>query len=499
MERTVVSMKTVAIIGGGLGGLTAAITLASSGYHVKLFEKNSHFGGKMLAVDQEGYHFDFGPNTITLPHVFQNVLEKAGLNPNHYFTFEKLTHHTRNTFSDGLSFDLSSSESYMTNQLKQLDPKGAAKYKSFIKDIEKLYSLSNQHFFHRTFQSWRDYLSPQLGNALRKVKPTRTLHDFYEQYFQNPRIIQALDRYATYIGSNPYVAPATFAMIAYLELVDGVYYTKGGNTNIAKGFVHAAKDLGVELYANAKVRQLHVHQKQVEGVVLENGETIEADEVIINGDLLKAYPDLVSEEHRPHFSNQKVREFEPSISGFVILAGLEGRIPDLHHHHVFFSGNYKKEFKQIESGHYATEPTIYICTSSKVDPDVSPNGDNCFILVNAPPTSVGEDDDLDPEEYKQVIYDRLKSFGIDIQSKLKYEQVWTPEDIRDKFGAFRGSLYGPASNRKVDAFARPFNRSQDIQNLYFAGGSTHPGGGSPMVVLSGKNVAEAIVKKHGGG
>lgn len=489
-------MKTVAIVGGGLGGLSAAITLASSGFHVKLFEKNSHFGGKMMAVTLEDYQFDFGSNTITMPHVYQDVLKQAGLEPGHYFTFEQITTHTRNTYSDGLSFDLSSSQSYMIDQLKRLDPKGASKYKSFIKEVEKLYKLSNQYFFNRTIESWKDFLSPQLGNALRKVKPNRTIHELFAQYFQNPRIIQALDRYATYIGSNPYSAPASFAMNAYLELVDGVYFAKGGNTNIAEGFVEAARYLGVELYANTKVKQINIVEQHAKGVTLENDDTINADEVIINGDLLKAYPELVPEEHRPHFTNQKVREYAPSHSGFIILAGLEGRISDLYHDHHFFSGNYKKEFRQIESGDYATEPTIHIRTSSKMDPNVSPSGDNCFILVNAPPTPINSEENFAPDHYKNIIYDRLESFGIDIRSQLKVEQVWTPTDIREKFGAFRGSIYGPASNKKISTFMRPFNRSQDISNIYFAGGTTHPGGGSPMVVLSGKNVAESIIRKH---
>lgn len=496
MERQVLLLKRIAIIGGGLGGLSSAIYLASSGYNVQLFEKNEHFGGKMMSVDLDGYHFDFGPNTITMPNVFQDVLSDAGLVPDQYFTFNKLETHTRNTFPDGISFDFSTSQSYMVEQLMKLDPNGARKYPTFLKSISTLFQLSQKYFLHRTFQSWQDYLSPSLGNALIKVRPHQSIHEFFSQYFENPKVIQALDRYSTYIGSDPFVAPATFAMIAYLELIDGVYYTNGGNTNIAKGFVKAAKELGVELYNNQKVEKLHIEQKKVTGIELENGEMVSADEVIVNGDLLKAYPDLVQEKDRPQFSNKKVREYEPSISGFVILAGLEGRIDALHHHHVFFSNNYKKEFRQIKEGTYADEPTIYICTSSKEDVSVSPNGDNCFILVNAP--AVGKDGELgiDPEAYKQKIYKRLKTFGIDIESQLKFDQIWTPKDISSQFGAFRGSIYGPAANRKKDAFLRPYNRSQDIHNLYFAGGSTHPGGGSPMVVLSGKNVAKSIISKH---
>ncbi|MCD5322471.1 MULTISPECIES: phytoene desaturase family protein [Pontibacillus] len=488
-------MKNIVIVGGGLAGLSAAIHLASEGHQVKVFEKNEHFGGKMKSIDLGSYHFDFGPNTITMPQVFIETIKKAGLNPADYISFKKIEHHTRNVFPDGFVFDLSSSSSFMKEQLKKLDPKGSSRYPEFLKKIESLYTLSHKYFLHRTFESFRDYLSPSLGRALLKVRPNQTMHDFFHTYFENPKTIQALDRYATYIGSNPYVAPATFAMIAYLELVEGVYYVEGGNTKIADAFVQAALHLGVELFGHKMVSRIETSGGEASGVYLESGEFIHADEIIINGDLLKAYPNLVKEEDRPSFTNKRVREYEPSISGFVILAGLDGKMEQLHHHHLFFSNNYKKEFTQLQNGEYPGDPTIYICTSSKSDPTVSPNGDNCFILVNAPAT--GKDRvPIDPEAYKEVIYKKLERFGLSIREKIQVEKIYTPEDLRVDFGAFRGSIYGPAANKKKDAFLRPFNRSQDIKNVWFAGGSTHPGGGSPMVVLSGQNVARAIHNKH---
>lgn len=496
MERKELLLKRIAIIGGGLGGLSAAITLASKGFKVQVFEKNDHFGGKMMSVDIDNYHFDFGPNTITMPHVFENILKEAHLNPEEYFTFKQIETHTRNSYEDGVHFDLSTSSKLMVQQLKQIDPMGASNYPLFLKKIFHLYQLSQKHFLHRTFKSWKDYLSPELGSALLKVKPNQSLHQFFSQHFQNPRVIQAFDRYSTYIGSNPYTAPATFAMIAYLELVDGVYYTNGGNTNIAKGFMKAAQELGVELLPDHEVTKIDVNDQIAKTLEVNGNLHYEVDEVILNGDLLSAYPKLVSEEHRPRFSNKRANDFEASTSGFVILAALEGRIDGLHHHHVFFSNHYEKEFKQLQNGEYAEEPTIYICTSSKVDPEVSPDGDNCFILVNAPATDKEKKSVIDPDQYKEMIYERLKKFGIDIKPILKHEQIWTPSDLEKKFGAYKGSIYGPAANRRKDAFIRPFNQSQDISNLYFAGGSTHPGGGSPMVVLSGKNVANEIIKKH---
>ena len=489
-------MKKIVIVGGGLGGLASAVTLAHAGFEVELFEKNDHLGGKLMPIKLGSYHFDFGPNTITMPAVFNKVISQTGENPLDYLEFIPLETHTRNYFSDGRTFDFTSNQEQMIHQLQTFDSSAAVKYPAFIKEISRLYELSERFFFPVTFQSWRDYLSPSLGFALFQVRPAESMHHFFQRYFKDPILIQAFDRYATYIGSSPYRAPATFSMIAYLELVEGVYYTKGGNTGIAKAFAEVARKSGAQLNTNAAVKKILTDSGEARGIELEDGTRITADLVILNGDLLSAFPELVSEAERPSLSNAKIAAFEPSISAFVITAGLSERLDSLKHHNVFFSSDYRKEFDDLfDASVYSDEPTVYISNSSYTDPSVSPHGDNLFILVNAPALTEEGHLQIEPEAYKERIYDFLLSYGVDIRSYLREEKIFTPAFIRDKFGSFRGALYGPSSNRPKDAFLRPPNASRDIRNLYFVGGSTHPGGGSPMVVLSGLNVTNKIIRK----
>ncbi|MFG6149106.1 phytoene desaturase family protein [Halobacillus sp. B23F22_1] len=486
-------MKTV-IVGGGLGGLSAAVYLAKEGGDVHLFEKNEHFGGKMMPVDQDGYHFDFGPNTITMPHVFKDVLFQAGLNPNEELPFLSIENHTRNQFSDGTTIDFSSNPDFMKEQLRKIDPTAASHYDEFLEEVEKLYHLSNRYFLNRTFSSWRDYLSPSLARAMRKVRPLQSMDRFFKHYFNHPHMVQALNRYATYIGSSPYASPATFAMIAHLELNEGVYYVKGGNTKIADSFVKAAKKLGVHLHSSTEVEKFNVKSDRISSVKLSTGEFVEADRVIVNGDLLESLPALLTEEERPSLKDKKICSIDPSTSAFVITAGLDTRLNMLNHHHVLFSSNYYEEFRTLRRGQYSFDPTIYISTSSKTDPEVSPRGDNCFILVNAP-ADQKDNDAPSATTYRDLIYDKLYEAGFPLSSHVKIEQTYTPRDIQYRFRAFHGAIYGPSSNSKLQAFRRPFNQSVDYKNLYFCGGSTHPGGGSPMVVLSGKNVADKILGK----
>ncbi|MDN3427569.1 phytoene desaturase family protein [Microbacterium sp. APC 3898] len=490
-------MKKIVIVGGGLGGLASAVTLAHAGFEVELFEKNDHLGGKLMPVELGSYTFDFGPNTITMPAVFEKVIAQTGENPQDYLDFMPLEVHTRNHFPNGSSFDFTVDQKKMIQQLHVFDTHAANKYPAFIKEISRLYNFSERYFFPVTFQSWRDYLSPSLGFALLQVRPAESMHHFFKRYFKNPLLVQAFDRYATYIGSSPYRAPATFSMIAYLELVEGVYYKKGGNTGIAQAFSAVARNSGAVLQTGKEVTRILTDDGQAKGIELKDGTRVDADLVILNGDLLSAFPALVEEKHRPSLSDAKVAAFEPSISAFVITVGLTERLDALKHHNVFFSSDYQKEFSDLfDASAYSDEPTVYISNSSYTDPSVSPDGDNLFILVNAPALTKEGQLQIDPETYKERIYDFLLSYGIDVRSYIAEEKIFTPAFIGDKFGAFRGALYGPSSNRPKDAFLRPPNASRDIQNLYFVGGSSHPGGGSPMVVLSGLNVANKIIAKY---
>ncbi|MFD1861610.1 phytoene desaturase family protein [Planococcus chinensis] len=490
-------MKKIIVIGGGLGGLAAAVTLAHAGFHVRLFEKNRHLGGKLMPVHLGSYSFDFGPNTITMPQVFKGIIEQTGERAEDYFDLIPLQSHTRNHFPDGATLDFSSDAAEMEKEIARFSSRDAANYSAFLKEVARLYGMSERYFFPATFQSWKDYVSPSLGLALLRARPAETLHHFFSRYFSDKRLIQSLDRYATYIGSSPFKAPATFSMIAHLELAQGVYYTKGGNVRIAEAFAAVAQKHGAILHTETEVQKILIENGQATGVVLADGRTFEADLVILNGDLLSAYPKLVEERFRSSFTDDKIRRFEPSISAFVITAGLSTRLPGLKHHNVFFSGDYQQEFDDLFSKQrYSEEPTVYISNSSYTDSDAAPEGDNLFILVNAPALASDGSLQIKPELYKERIYDFLQTYGLDIRSHVVEERVFTPVFLKDKFNAYRGSLYGPSSHRKADAFLRPANASTDIENLFFIGGSTHPGGGSPIVTMGGQNLARQIISKH---
>ena len=483
-------MKQIVIIGAGLGGLSAAVTMASRGYDVTVIEKNQHVGGKLMPIITDGHRFDFGPNTITMPDVFRSVIRNSGANPDDYFELIPLAQHTVNHFEDGSTFTFHADREALEAEVRRLtgDEMKKNQLSAYLDEAEKLFAIANERFFTQMDSK----IDPGLWRDMMKVHPLRSLHALHKKYFKDERIIQALDRYATYIGSSPYVTPGTFALIAHLELNDGVYFAKGGNWKIAQGFAKRASELGVEFRLGHEVTKIEVRDKRAHAVVIDDEEVLRCDGVLLNGELLTQYPRLVDAPHRPSFLAPTRDTVEPSISAFVLLVGLSKRLSGLAHHNVYFSSDYEAEFRALfNESRYAEEPTIYISNSSHTDVTMGEAGDNLFILVNAP----AQLDDVDAKTYEHLIRRRLRTFGVDWEdSDVLYERRFTPADLSRDFYSYFGALYGTSSNSKKGAFFRPAPRSEDVSNIWFAGGSTHPGGGSPMVTLSGQFAARSMLE-----
>jgi phytoene desaturase len=229
---------------------------------------------------------------------------------------------------------------------------------------------------------------------------------------------------------------------------------------------------------------------EVTGVQLEDGRTFLADAVICNADAAHLYKDLLEAQFDPRAKN-----LEPSLSGFVMLLGVDGQTPNLEHHNMFFSKNYPLEFSQIfKDLQPASDPSIYVAISSKSDPSQAPSGmENWFVLVNAPSTGRVNWQEQS-EAYSNLILEKLAGYGVEIRDRIRVKCVMTPTDLEHRYRTFRGGIYGTSSNTINSAFLRPQNRSRKVRGLYLASGSAHPGGGLPLVMLSGKLAVEMLIQ-----
>ena len=506
--------KRIAVIGGGLGALSGAIRLAQLGFSVQLFEKNPKIGGKVNEVVLENYRFDTGASLLTMPFVIDELFDFAGFKRSDYLDFVPIDPICRYFFPDGSMMDASADQRKMETAIAQLSPNDVKAYKRFLKYAERIHDLTAEIFMFTPIHEFRKLMRPQYFRTLfrlHQIDPFRTVHQSVSRFFSDPRLVQLFDRYATYNGSDPFQAPATLNIIPYIEYGLGGYYIKGGIYRLVEALEAVARERGVQIYTSAEVEHICRVGKRVNGVQV-NGETVDADYVLCGADAVVAYHELILTKNATPTSmlkarvlgqghqhqRKKVNQLEPSLSGMVFLWGIKGKHPKLVHHNIIFSSDYNAEFRQIfKHQRVPDEPTIYIAITSKADAAHAPvDGENWFVLLNMPYLVPGQRWKKEKVRMRAVVLDRLKQLGFDIANQIEVEQIYTPEDFAELYASNQGSIYGVSSNSKTTAFKRLPNRSRLLKGLYFAGGSVHPGGGIPLVMLSGKMAATLIAEDH---
>lgn len=479
-----------------MGGLAAAIRLAAKGHIVTIFEKNERVGGKLNLLERDGYYWDTGPSLITMPFVYEDLWQAAGKNFHDYVKLVPVDPICRYFYPDSAHtvFDASDSFAQMTAAIEKLNPADVANFFRFMSYSRRLYQLTAEAFLFNGLNSPRDWLQLSFVDSF-KIDPFRTVHGAVSSFFQDKRLVQLFDRYATYNGSSPFLAPATLNIIPYVEIGMGGWYVEGGLYELARAYRCLAEEVGVTIHAGEQYAVEEIlHQRQrVSGVRLKNGETINADVVLANSDVAYTYDQLLKDRGQAN----KFAKLEPSCSGFILFLGVKKQFSQLAHHNILFSQDYHREFADIfEHKIPPHDPTIYVCWTGRTDTAKAPDGcSNLFVLINAPYLSEAFDWEAPDQtlHYRDLVVKKMEEFGFaGLDKAIEVEEIMTPLDLARRYNAERGAIYGLSSNNRFSAFMRPPNRSRRYRNLYFVGGSTHPGGGVSLVTLSGQIVAKLI-------
>ena len=491
-------MKEIIIIGAGLGGLSAACRLARQGFSVTVLEKNESVGGKVNFLEADGYKFDTGASLLTMRHVLEELFEFCGKRLADYLEIVPLDPICRYFWADKTVFEASGNLQKTEREIKRIEPRDVEGFRKYLSDAKQKYEIAERTFLAHSLNDLPDLLRPKYLRDLLAISSLRTLDSHNKKYFQSPKLRQLFNRFATYSGSSPYKIPATFALVPFVEFGLGAWYVRGGMYEIPRALEKLAKELNVSIYTESAVEKIIVEKGRATGVRV-GGETFGADFVIANSDAIETYRHLIDAKDRKRFTDKKLARREPSSSGFVLLLGTRKKFEQLAHHNIFFSNDYKAEFDAIfKEKRPSLNPTIYVCASSRTDATQAPGGcENLFVLVNAPYTGDKTDWNAERAGYRDLIIEKLEEFGLNgLKDSIDFEQIITPEDFERKYAANKGSIYGASSNGILSAFLRVPNKARDIENLYFAGGSTHPGGGIPLVLLSGKMAADLIVREN---
>ena len=479
-------MSTAVVIGAGLGGIAAALRLRARGWQVTVCESGPTFGGKMNSWTERGFRFDTGPSLITMPWVFEDLFRVAGSRLQDHVELIPLTPLSEYFFPDGTSFTYSADLPQWLGTLKRVAPADTDGFMRFLHLGSRLYEVSKQTFLRRA-----PFDKPELAD-LRVLKdfPLRhgwgNYHDTVAAHFRSPHLRQLFDRYPTYVGSSPYLSPATLAVIPYIEYAFGGYAVRGGLYRIVEALVSLARSNGITLLADSEVTHIETNGAHVGGVQLADGSHLPADLIIMNGDA--ALTDKLLGTSSAPIEGR-------SMSGFVMLLGLKQTLPQLGQHSIYFSADYAAEFDRIfKAQRFPDDPTVYVNAPSRGDRSSVPGGEGetLFIMANAPATDEAWGV-ADICEARRRVFARLAKSGFpDIERDVVVSDVWTPRRIADRYHMPGGAIYGTDSHGWKNAFIRPPNRNRKVRNLYHVGGSTHPGGGTPTVLLSAQIAVEQI-------
>jgi phytoene desaturase len=494
----------VVVVGGGLGGLATACTLAARGYAVTLCDKNAWVGGKAAVLAEQGFRFDMGPTILTIPGVLKRIYAEAGRDLENYLDLVPLDPQWRSFFDDGTALDLFADVDRMKAALDAYAPGtgSGAGYGKFMELSEKLHRISDDYFFWRSVGGLKDMFDVRRGMSLSIVKevmgmrPGRSVAGTVRSFVADERAAQMLDHFTQYVGSSPDASPAVLCGIAHMQSDEGVWYPRGGTAAVPRALASLAVDLGVEIRTRTPIRRIIVEGGRVQGVETATGETIAAGAVVSNSDSVRTHRELVEGQPRDRFLHR--RRYEPACSGVVLYLGLDRRYEQLIHHNFVFSHDPHEEFESIyRRGEPAADPTCYVCAPAVTEPGVAPPGcESLYVLVHTPYLRPHHDWSKMFAPYRRRIIEKLESTaGLkDLESHIVFERALTPQDINDRYHVLDGAIYGLASHGKFLGAFKPANRSPDVEGLYLAGGSAHPGPGMPMVMMSGWIAADCVDK-----
>ncbi|MGO3689893.1 MAG: 1-hydroxycarotenoid 3,4-desaturase CrtD [Psychroflexus halocasei] len=486
----------VIIIGAGIAGIASALRLRKQGFEVDIYEKNDYTGGKIHAFQDKQYRFDLGPSLFTLPHLVKELIELHGKNPETYFNYSKQNETCRYFWEDAIKFTAPADPDDFVKSASSIFDEDEQNISHYLKSTKDKYELTADLFLKNSLHQPENFLNKKALKAvanIQKLDLTKSLHQHNKASFKNPKLVQLFDRYATYNGSSPYKTPGIMSMIPYLEMYDGTFLPKNGMHDISQSLTKLARDVGVKIHLNQAVDEIIFDQKTAKAVRV-NSEIREADFIISNMDIYQSYQSILKKAKKPQLNLKQ----EGSSSALIFYWGINKEFKDLGLHNILFSEDYQKEFDHtFNQKAFFEDPTVYInITSNIIKSDAPKACENWFVMINAPADDQSLSAEMIQKIRAQIISKINRILKTDIEKYIELEHCLTPKDIEKQSSSHQGSLYGMASHGKFSSFLRHANFTSQVKNLYFCGGSVHPGGGIPLCLLSAQIVSDLIQNKN---
>ena len=480
-------MARTIVVGAGLGGLSTAIRLAAQGWDVTVFDKNSEPGGRMSTVAANGYTWDVGPTLIMMPEVLRELFASAGRRIEDYLDLRRVDPYYRVVFEEGKHLDLTGNLPRMVENVEAIEPGAGAKYLTFLAEAERLSRRTRKAIVERPFRGLADLARPDVILSLLRARPLGTVADAVAQHFSSSELRRAFSFQTLYLGTPPDLTPAAYLMIPFVEAALGVWYPQGGIHQIALAMARLCRELGVTIELQTPVRKILTRGRRAVGVLLDPERTEHADVVVANAEWGYA-------QREPLDRGQRVAGRDYGCSGVLFLAAVTGPITGPHHTFILssdFDGNLADIF---ERRCLPEHPSIYLSRPTASDPSLAPAGTELlYILVPCPTLEARVDWPRELPMFRKRVFDRLARVGLDdLEGRILAESVLTPETFGARYNLSHGSAFGLAATLLQSGPFRPAIRSPLYDNLYYAGASSHPGGGVPIVTMSGRMAASMI-------
>jgi phytoene desaturase len=492
--------RNVVIIGAGMGGIATAARLARQGYRVTVVEKNEQPGGRCGRMSVDGYTFDTGATIFLMPDLYARTFADLGERMEDHLDLRRVDPTYHLYFPDDSTLQLTPDMQRMKAQLEAIEPGSFDRLLAYLAEGGELYRLSEPDVVERDFRRLTQFINPRMIALFLRLR-SFSIHTRYAgRFFRDPRLLMAFTFQDMYMGLSPYESPATYSLMQYVELADGLYYPMGGMHRVAEALTAIAEKLGVEFVYSAPVERILVDGGRTTGVALADGRSLSADLVVANADLGYVYNSLLPDDGTAARIDRK----EYGCSTIMFYWGLDRQVPQLGPHNLFLNSDYRHSFEEIfKAKGMPVEPNFYIHAPVRLDPSLAPaGGETLYVAV-----PVGHVNEQSPQDWpalqaraRAYILHRLVELGFpDLEPYIRVERSFIPTDWRDRYNLTRGSTHGLSHKLTQMAYFRPHNRHRRYRNLYFVGASTHPGTGIPTVLVSAALAAQRVLDDTGEG